>query len=316
MGIKDKLKYVFSIDTKTTNRIVIYILGIRIRHLKPSLKNKKQEYIKLNCPVSEIPKAEGFLRKIQLANLKTMSIVDKLCKENDVHYWIDFGNLLGAARHKGFIPWDDDFDIGMVRDDYERFFNLFKDGIPGYDDLYLTFDNNGKNKCLLKVRHKKISSINLDIFPYDFYYKKVNDSEKEKLTKEIKKITLSKFNKLLYPFYKNKNEKMRNRFTRLKNKYILKNNIPDKTVKPALFMAIDYPHLHKNLVFDYDTIFPLKTVNFEYCNFSCVNNYEEYLTKIFGNYMELPDDCYPKHSALNAYDNEEELLDEFINQAF
>ncbi len=159
-------------------------------------------------------------------------------------------------------------------------------------------------------------SINIDIFPYDYYYKKVDDDEKLKLTKEIKKFTLNKFNKLFCLFFKNNNEKMRERFTKIRDKYVLKGKIPDKTTEPALFMAIDYPHLHKNLFFDSETVFPLKTINFEGFEFSCVNNHDKYLATIFGNYMELPNDCYPKHNALEAFNNEEKLLDEFINQAF
>lgn len=81
-------------------------------------------------------------------------------------------------------------------------------------------------------------------------------------------------------------------------------------------MAMDYPHKHKNLVFDYETIFPLKTINYEGYDLPCVNNYDKYLTSIFGKYMELPNDCYPKHNMADNLKNEEALLDEFINQAF
>ena len=55
-----------------------------------------------------------------------MKIFDELCKENNFEYWLDFGNLLGAVRHKGFIPWDDDVDLGMPREDYEKFIELYK----------------------------------------------------------------------------------------------------------------------------------------------------------------------------------------------
>jgi len=70
--MNDKLKYIFSIDTKTTNRIIIYILGIRIRFLKKGMNELSKEYQNLDCPVTEIPKATGILRKAQLANLKML----------------------------------------------------------------------------------------------------------------------------------------------------------------------------------------------------------------------------------------------------
>ena len=62
------------------------------------------------------------LKKIQL---NILEYIDKFCKENNINYWIDCGTLLGAVRHKGYIPWDDDIDIGMLREDYIKFMNSF-----------------------------------------------------------------------------------------------------------------------------------------------------------------------------------------------
>ena len=96
--LKNFSKYLFSIDTNSTSRSVIYFLGIKFRHLKRSAKTFAQEYTNLSCPITDIPQAKGTLRKIQLANLKLLEIFDKLCKENNLEYWLDFGNLLGAIR--------------------------------------------------------------------------------------------------------------------------------------------------------------------------------------------------------------------------
>ena len=61
------------------------------------------------------------LRKVQLEQLEIAKEIKRVCKENGINYFLDSGTLIGAVRHKGFIPWDDDLDIGMMRDQYERF---------------------------------------------------------------------------------------------------------------------------------------------------------------------------------------------------
>ena len=66
------------------------------------------------------------MRKIGMDELrqKQMEVLDYVaafCDENGIRYWIEGGTLLGAIRHKGYIPWDDDIDIAMLREDYTRF---------------------------------------------------------------------------------------------------------------------------------------------------------------------------------------------------
>jgi len=61
---------------------------------------------------------ENVLRQAQLVLLRMFKIIDYLCRKHDIPYWMCSGTLLGAVRHKGFIPWDDDLDISMMREDY------------------------------------------------------------------------------------------------------------------------------------------------------------------------------------------------------
>lgn len=61
------------------------------------------------------------LRKVQLVQLEIAKDIKRVCEENGIDYYLTAGSCLGAVRHKGFIPWDDDLDIGMLRDQYEKF---------------------------------------------------------------------------------------------------------------------------------------------------------------------------------------------------
>ena len=61
------------------------------------------------------------LRQIQMVQLEMLEEVDRICKKCNIHYNIIAGTLLGAVRHGGYIPWDDDADVAMLREEYEKF---------------------------------------------------------------------------------------------------------------------------------------------------------------------------------------------------
>lgn len=76
------------------------------------------------------------LREIKQEEMKLLLKLDAICKENNLCYTLAGGTLLGAVRHSGFIPWDDDIDVGMPRNDYNKFLEIVKK------------ENTGKLKCL------------------------------------------------------------------------------------------------------------------------------------------------------------------------
>ena len=78
---------------------------------------------------SSLPQAIGSMRLLQLGCAKLLQEFDAVCTKNDIPYWIDYGTLLGAVRHKGFVPWDDDVDLGMMREDIDDLARIVKDDL-------------------------------------------------------------------------------------------------------------------------------------------------------------------------------------------
>ena len=117
------------------------------------------------------------------AQLEVLNDVDKACRENGIQYFAEWGTLLGAVRHHGFIPWDDDMDICMKRPDYNRFLQIADQIMPeGYkifnissdedNDNMLTRIINGRAINFEKTHLEKFHGFpyvsGIDIFPLDF----------------------------------------------------------------------------------------------------------------------------------------------------
>jgi len=118
------------------------------------------------------------LRTFQLKLLDILTEVDKVCRTHDIRYYITAGTLLGAVRHKGFIPWDDDIDIAMPRPDYERFISHAKKWLkeplelasPEHTDHYpFAFAKIQDEGTTLLERRKLqyVGGLCIDVFPLD-----------------------------------------------------------------------------------------------------------------------------------------------------
>lgn len=110
--------------------------------------------------------------------LEILDYIDTLCKKHNINYIINYGTLIGAVRHEGFIPWDDDIDLSMPREDYQRFINIFQKEKSKYELLSLETDKNYFNNFIkitdsttkiIDTRNTKTyeSGIFIDIFPMD-----------------------------------------------------------------------------------------------------------------------------------------------------
>ncbi len=119
------------------------------------------------------------LKETQNVLLDMLTEMDRVCRENGLHYSLAYGTLLGAIRHKGFIPWDDDVDIVMPRPDYEKLYELVKEGRIVFRKHYSLSEDRGKKGVYPFVKllddrysvksttHIEVPNVYLDIFPLD-----------------------------------------------------------------------------------------------------------------------------------------------------
>ena len=250
---------------------------------------------------SEDSETKDMRRKFRTLYVELLIFIDKVCNKYEIDYWLGFGTLLGAIRHKGFIPWDDDIDLVCLRKDYNKLIEVLPKELAKYDlkeycGLTLLLENrknyfnefhsvddakdkNGSNLIEGKYNFLQIAwlkpFVKIDIFPFDF----ILDEELENI--------FDRFPPVQYKFYYDMLNNKGKFFDQIDNAR-KEAGFTDSKTKQFSDTIEGVPHW-KIRIFDYDKTFPLSSIDFEGHKFKCPKDCSHHLTSMFGpNYMEFP----------------------------
>lgn len=261
------------------------------------------------------------LRELQLEEFKILCMFDELCRKHDINYYLAYGTLLGAVRHNGFIPWDDDIDVMLPRPEYKKLQNVLRESGLSEDFTYGDIDNKEYIYPFIKIFYKNSyvkedkledgsneSPIWIDAFPMDGL---PSSSLLIKLVFFIHKI-IRKFSyvAIVNPVKVNGIEKLATIIVKPFAKLIGSNNIS----RFRSFLATKFNYNNSKYIGNVltgegpsnairkDVYLPKTTLDFEGRTFPAPLNYDKHLKAIYGNYMELPpienrqshlsDECY------------------------
>lgn len=248
------------------------------------------------------------LRKLQLVLLSMLKDVDKICKKHDIHYLLFSGSVLGAVRHQGFIPWDDDLDIAIHRDQYSQLLKALQEDLPeqyvvqcfDLDERYLvpfpamkirlknTFVE--EENILLKNKCTDCDGVFIDVFLLNY----VSEDKKMDYHWRLKNTGLATVITTL--------ENMNRNPISLKKQFLQNaidygnQNRDSKLIGDEITWIYNSPR--KPYIYRYDDIFPTKLYPFEDGMFPVPNNPEAFLKAHYGDsYTEYPpeDKRAPKH---------------------
>lgn len=249
------------------------------------------------------------LYKIHNISLGILLVFDKVCRENELTYFLDSGTALGAVRHGGFIPWDDDIDVGMPRKDYERFLEIAQAQLPEEIFLQTHETDPAYERGAAKLRLKgtifqeyndlpyKENGFFIDIFPFD-------NVPHNKFAAKIYIITLGWICRVVNSWYSRKESQSKFKRTfQLAIKIVPKSCIDflykkhEKYCRKYENRETGYMTCHfwgmtfidgNTYIFDKDRMLPVKEISFEGYNLKIVREPDYYLSLMYGDYMQLP----------------------------
>lgn len=262
------------------------------------------------------------LRKLQETELSVLKEFIRICQKYGIRYFALFGTNIGAARHRGFIPWDDDIDIGMLREDYEKLLEIVPrecgdayrivgpDSPEKFYNLVPHFCKTGTRFATNYDHGRYTMGIGFDIFVYDY----LADDEKQRK----KQVRMTSLWRSLYlvchvDFYRNSVFKEGNLLPRLAAgaAHRLLRRIPGADAfiyrqylsharafrKKTAYVTQFCDTMALQCAIAWEELLPLAELDFEDIRICVPREYDKLLTRVYGDYMELP----PEEKRQNHY---------------
>ena len=273
-------------------------------------RNSSENELELKKRVlASLPKASGNLRGFQSVSYYILSRLKDICDEHGLQFFLSGGTLLGAVRHHGFIPWDDDVDVYMLRSDYQKLKQVLKDDKELTLQRYYKYSAlDGKAGYIIKIKLRESELFFVDIFPNDLISSQLPADELWTINKHVSNEFHIELDRLFQKHNFSRAWVLPIAFPSLDDEVeLLEEKFRSRFVSQAgssgeefLCMGIEmedgFRRLHKIAP---DGIFvPMKEneLLFETGKFHAPNDIERFLQIQFGNYWSLPKSMKPLHA--------------------
>ena len=251
-------------------------------------------------------KPKCLLKNIQVLCQETLNFIVNVCKKHDLDYWLIGGNLLGAVRHEGFIPWDDDIDIGMLRKDFNKFNRVTSEEIElnNLDDFVKLKINPLWGENLIHAFTKVDCVIfddtaiaGVDVFPYDLA--KNNNLDRN----EFRNFRDEIWTRLI------QGEDEEKIFKDYYEKFNLDYDDGDYILPNPTVLNYFLKNIEELFYWDKNKIFPLNEIKFNGKYYNCPRDPHHFLSAEYSNYMEIPINSNFQHQNTDKLKNIENIND-------
>lgn len=232
-------------------------------------------------------------------------LIKKVCEKHGITYWLSAGSLLGAVRHNNIIPWDDDIDVAMPREDFEKFKEVIPQELPDFYHLkhIKYYDDKRFNNCpplkIMDIRYEAMGessdgkNIFLDIAPYDMFSQNFILRFIQKIPKYLKTIKIGSYIRITSSHsLKKKILLILCKLIYINDRFLIKLLEGFKSLHNR---RSDVIYSHSNEVsfegeIHIKDLYPLKEIRFRTHNFKVPQNPHNYLRKKYGDYLKIPKD--------------------------